>query len=87
MNHTSLDGFKQQRLSFGIRPSGPNAGVDCLGHVKFVWLLQKDENVHMWKSMLLEFDGVYVGDCGAKDPMFVDELDNGLFFYLKDPQN
>ena len=41
----------------------------------------------MWKSLLLEFNGVHISDCTAKDAIFLDEVNDVFLFHLEDPQN
>ena len=45
-----------------------------------VWLFQKYEVVHVQETSFLKLNSVYISDCGTKDAMFVDEINDSLFF-------
>ena len=42
MYHASHNGFKKKRLCFRVRPSSPDAGVNCICCCEFIRFLQKD---------------------------------------------
>ena len=56
MNHKLLDSLKEMGLGIGIRPFCRDDGVDYFGSKEFVFMLQKNQEVHMWESMFLEFN-------------------------------
>ena len=83
MYHAPLNHFKQERLGLWVRPSGGNTGIDVVGGEKLMWFLEKNKNVHVWKSPLLEFDGIDICNSLTKDTMLVNVLNDSFPFHLK----
>jgi hypothetical protein len=87
MNHAFFDGLEQQQLRLRVRPSGPDSGIDVLRCQELPALLQKNKQMHMWKTPLLKLDGVNVRNGTPEDAVFLDISNDGLLLQLEGPRN
>jgi len=87
MNHDLLYYFEKLRLCLGIWPVRTDAGIDSIHRVELMLLLEENEEMHMWESSLLEFDGIYFCDWPTKNAILHDIVKEGFLFQPKHPSN
>lgn len=85
VNHAPLHGLEQEGLGLRVWPVCPHSTVYLLGSLDFVLWLEEDQHVHVWQASFLEFDCVDVGDRFAKNSIFVNIVDDGLFLHIEHP--
>jgi hypothetical protein len=87
MDHASLDCLKEHWLGVRIRPPCPNGRINILRCQQLLSPLQKNEEMNVGQSPLLEFNCVNILNCTPTNSVFVDVLDYRLLFQLKDTRH
>lgn len=83
MNHDLLYYFEELWFCLGVWPVGADAGVNVGVGGELENIFEEDEEVHVWESALLEFDGVDLRDRSAKDAILHDVLEEGVLLQSK----
>ena len=83
MNHNLLDYFEKLRLRLRVWPVCADTRINGVNGVEFVFVLKKDEQVHVWESPLLEFDSVDFCNGSAEYTILHDVMEEGISFQSK----
>ena len=78
MNHDLLYYFEELWFCLGVWPVGVDAGVNIGVGGELENIFKEDEEVHVWESTLLEFDGVDLHNRSPKDAILHDVLEEGV---------
>ena len=64
-----------------------DARIDIVGGGELVLVLKENEEMHVWESLLLEFDGVYLCNRSTKDSILHDAVEESVLFQPKHLSN
>jgi hypothetical protein len=86
MKHTGGDSFVEQRMKIRIRDFRRHDIIDLFCIADFIIRMKEDEEVHVWETMLLKFNGMNHCDHSSKEPI-MDFFQEGILLFLKNTCN